>query len=67
MTHSDTYDAIKTHIEASAPCTLQGVLLWASQQGLGGSKAIQTINTLRQNKTIETSLDDEGSIIVDLL
>lgn len=58
---------IKTHIEASAPCTLQGVLRWASQQGLGGSKAIQAIQALQQQQVIVTSLDDEGVIVVDLV
>lgn len=64
LTH---YDAIKTHIEASNPCALKSVMSWATAQGFGGSKAIQAIQTLKHERIIETSQDDEGNTIVDLL
>lgn len=64
LTH---YEVIKTHIEASNPCALKSVLSWATAQGFGGSKAIQAIDTLKRERIIETSQDDEGNTIIDLL
>lgn len=63
MTH---IEAIQTHIEASSPCTLAGVMSWACNQGFGGSKAIQAIDTLKQAKIIDVLVDDEGTLIVEL-
>jgi hypothetical protein len=40
---------------------------WATAQGFGGSKAIQAINTLKRERIIDTSQDDEGNTIIDLL
>jgi hypothetical protein len=40
---------------------------WATSQGFGGSKAIQALQTLIVERTIETSQDDEGNTIIDLL
>lgn len=64
LTH---YEAIKTHIEASAPCCMTSVMHWASAQGFGGTKAVQAIQTLKNERTIETSIDDDNQVIVDLL
>ncbi len=64
MTH---IEAIKTHIEADAPCTLKHVIVWASAQGFGGSKTVQAIQVLKNQRIIETSIDDDGTVIVDLI
>lgn len=64
MTH---YEAIKTHIEASSPCSMRGVMCWASIQGFGGSKAVQAIQALKNDRIIETSFDDDNSVIIDLI
>jgi hypothetical protein len=64
LTH---YEVIKTHIEASSPCALKSVMSWATSQGFGGSKVIQAINTLKRECIIDTSQDDEGNTIIDLL
>jgi hypothetical protein len=39
---------------------------WACNQGFGGSKAIQAIDTLKQAKIIDVLVDDEGTLIVEL-
>lgn len=68
MSHTLThYTVIRTHIEASAPCCLSGVIRWASAQGFGGTKAVQAIQTLKNERVIETSLDDDNATIIDLL
>jgi hypothetical protein len=64
MTH---IEAIQTHIEASAPCSLKGVMSWATSQGFGGSKAVKAIQSLKNDRIIETSIDDDGSVVVDLI
>ena len=64
MTH---YEAIRTHIEASSPCSLVGVMRWATTQGFGGSKAVQAIQALKTERVIDTSFDDDSSVIVDLV
>lgn len=64
MTH---LEAIQTHIEASAPCTMKHVMRWAASQGFGGSKAVQAIQSLKNSRTIETSEDDDGETIIDLI
>ena len=64
MTH---LEAIRACIEADAPCSLAHVMHWATSQGFGGSKAVQAIQQLKTDRVIETSTDDEGSIVVDLI
>ena len=64
MTH---YDAIRTHIEASSPCCLTGVMRWATAQGFGGTKAVQAIHALKAEQVIDTSFDDDNNVIVDLV
>ena len=64
MTH---YEAIRTHIEASSPCSLAGVMRWATAQGFGGSKAVQAIQALKTERVVDTSFDDDHSVIVDLV
>jgi hypothetical protein len=64
MTH---YEAIRTHIEASSPCSMAGVMRWATAQGYGGSKAVQAIQALKAERVITTSFDDDNSVIVDLV
>ena len=64
LTH---YEAIRTHIEASSPCSLVGVMRWATAQGFGGSKAVQAIQALKTERVITTSFDDDNSVIVDLV
>ena len=64
LTH---YEVIKTHIEASNPCSLRSIMSWATSQGFGGSKAVQAIQTLIVERTIETSQDDTGLTIVELV
>ena len=64
LTH---YEAIKTHIEASNPCSMRSVMSWATAQGFGGSKAVQAIQALKNERIIETSQDDEGNTIVELV
>lgn len=64
LTH---YEVIKTHIEASNPCSMRSVMSWTAAQGFGGSKAVQAIQALKNERIIETSQDDEGNTIVDLL
>lgn len=64
LTH---YSVIRTHIEASSPCTLAGVMCWAASQGFGGTKAVQAIQTLKNESIIETSFDDDNQVIVDLV
>ena len=66
MTTLTHYEAIKTHIEASSPCSLRSVMSWATSQGYGGSKAVQALQNLIVERTIETPLDDEGNTIIDL-
>lgn len=68
MSHTLThYEVIRTHIEASALCCLSGVIRWASAQGFGGTKAVQAIQTLKNERVIETSLADDNTTIIDLL
>jgi hypothetical protein len=64
LTH---YEVIKTHIEATAPCCMTGVMRWATSQGFGGAKAVQAIQTLKNECIIETSFDDDNAVIVDLV
>ena len=64
LTH---YEAIRTHIEASSPCALAGVMRWATAQGFGGSKAVQAIQALKTERVIATSFNDDNSVIVDLV
>jgi hypothetical protein len=67
MTALTHYDVIKTHIEASNPCNMRSVMSWATAQGFGGSKAVQAINALKRERIIDTSQDDEGNTIIDLI
>lgn len=68
MSHTLThYEVIRTHIEASAPCCLTGVMRWASAQGFGGTKTVLALQALKNERIIETSLDDDNAIIIDLL
>ena len=69
MTHSvaETTEVIRTHIEASAPCLLKGVIQWAESQGYGGSKAVQAIHTLKLDRVINTSQDDDNQTVIDLI
>lgn len=60
-------EVIRTHIEASAPISLRSVLHWAASQGFGGSKAIQAIQTLKTDRVIDTSQDDDNQTIIDLI
>lgn len=64
LTH---YEVIKTHVEASAPCSMVGVMRWATSQGFGGTKAVQAIQTLKNERIIDTSFDDDNQVIVDLV
>jgi hypothetical protein len=64
LTH---YNAIRTHIEASSPCSLAGVMRWATAQGFGGSKAVQAIQALKNERVIDTYFDDDNSVIVELV
>ena len=64
MTH---YEAIRTHIEASAPCSMAGVMHWATAQGFGGTKAVQAIQALKNDRIIDTSFDDDNAVIIDLV
>jgi hypothetical protein len=64
LTH---YDAIRTHIEASSPCSMAGVMRWATAQGFGGTKAVQAIHALKTERVIDTSFDDGNTVIVDLV
>lgn len=64
LTH---YEAIRTHIEASSPCSMAGVMRWATAQGFGGSKAVQAIQALKNERVIDTSFDDGNNVIVDLI
>ena len=66
-THNETVEVIRTHIEASAPCMLKGVLQWAAAQGYGGSKAVSAVQALKVNGIIFTDFDDDGETIVDLV
>lgn len=66
-TTTETVEAIRTHIEASAPCMLKGVLTWAKVQGFGGSKAISAIYALKNDGIIFTDFDDDGETIVELV
>jgi hypothetical protein len=40
---------------------------WATSQGFGGSKAVQAIQALKTERVIDTSFDDDNSVIVDLV
>jgi hypothetical protein len=40
---------------------------WAAAQGFGGSKAVQAIQALKTERVIDTSFDDDNSVIVDLV
>lgn len=64
LTH---YEVIKTHIEACNPCSMRSVMSWATSQGFGGSKAIQAIQALKNERIIDTSQDDEGNTVIDLI
>jgi hypothetical protein len=64
LTH---YEVIKAHIEASNPCSLKSVMSWSTSQGFGGSKAVQAIDALKRERIIDTSQDDEGNTIIDLI
>lgn len=59
--------AIRTHIEASAPCSMAGVMHWATAQGFGGTKAVQAIQALKNDRIIDTSFDDDNAVIIDLV
>lgn len=63
-------EAIRTHIEASNPCTLKSVMQWAAYQGYGGSRAIEAIGTLTQQGIISVELEDytdHSELVIDLL
>jgi hypothetical protein len=64
LTH---YDAIRTHIEASSPCSLVGVMRWATAQGFGGFGVAQAIQELKTERVIDTYFDDDNSVIVELV
>jgi hypothetical protein len=64
MTH---YEVIRTHIEASSPCSLEGVMRWATAQGFGGFGVAQAIQTLKTERVIDTSFDDDNNVIIDLV
>ena len=64
LTH---YEVIKTHIEASNPCSLRSIMSWATSQGFGGSKAIQALDSLKRERIIDTVQDDTGLTIVELV
>jgi hypothetical protein len=40
---------------------------WATAQGFGGSKAVQAIQALMNERVIDTSFDDGNNVIVDLI
>lgn len=63
--HSQTEvtEVIKTHIEASNPCSMKSVMSWATYQGYGGSKMIKAIQELKDARII--TVDDES--IIDLV
>jgi hypothetical protein len=46
---------------------MTGVMRWATSQGFGGAKAVQAIQTLKNERIIETSFDDDNAVIVDLV
>jgi hypothetical protein len=59
--------AIQDHIEASAPCSLFSVAVWADEQlDLSPVGLIVILDTLASSGTIELSTDDSG-IIIDLI
>ena len=64
LTH---YEAIRTHIEASSPCALAGVMRWATAQGFGGFGVAQAIQELKTERVIDTYFDDDNSVIVELV
>lgn len=58
---------IQDHIEASAPCSLFSVAVWAEQQlTVNVVEFTAIINTLASAGTIELSSDENG-IIIDLI
>ena len=60
-------DHILTHIEASAPCSLFSVAVWAdSQLNINAVSFARVIDTLVSAKAIEISADDTG-LVVDLI
>lgn len=62
MTH---YEAILDHIKADAPCSYNHVINWANSQGFGGSKMVNAVRQLLQDKVINMSSED-GSITIEL-
>jgi hypothetical protein len=64
LTH---YEAIRTHIEASSPCSMAGVMRWATAQGFGGFGVAQAIQELKTERVIDTYFDDDNSVIVELV
>lgn len=60
-------DDILTHIEASAPCSLFSVALWADEQmSLSLAGFLVAIDALVASGTIAVTADDNG-LVVDLV
>ena len=60
-------DHIRTHIEASAPCSLFGVAAWVAEQlNVSTTGFIVAIDALVSSGVIEVTKDDSG-LVVDLI
>ena len=63
----DNLAAIQDHIEASAPCSLFSVAVWAEEQlTINVVEFTAVINTLASADTIAISMDDHG-LVIDLI
>ena len=63
----DNLSAIQDHIEASAPCSLFSVAVWAEEQlTINVVEFTAIINTLASADTISISMDDHG-LVIDLI
>ena len=46
---------------------MAGVMHWATAQGFGGTKAVQAIQALKNDRIIDSSFDDDNAVIIDLV
>ena len=67
MTQATPLDAILTHIEASAPCSMFSVAVWVNEQlDMSIPGFVLALDTLVSSGVIELSSDDSG-IVIDLI
>ena len=63
-TQQDYIDTIRTHVEASNPCTWSSVVRWCAHQGYGGTRMIKALQELKESGIISTENEDGSTVII---